>query len=711
MLSRVNVILALVFVSAGAEAFAIETKNYSIESGRNRLELTQSGTTLTVTKLGPRDMKDATSMQLLSGSVNGKKISSADLEVINVEQTTWNKNISTLTATLQHQSEPLKIIIKYTALGDTGVFGSDISLTNLGEKMLPIESCSSLFLQLNNERPTVRYLDATKNFERQMKEQVIEKEPFSINNKLAGRSTFNASTWWSIFEPKSNLSYTAQFAYSGNWSADFTPTKDTKRCDIGLGMVFDNKLPLILKKGASFTLPRAVVSVTTGNDLADTVRPMHHFLRQFVIPKQPANDPLLVTYNAWYCLGAKINEENLSKMIPLAANIGCEGIVVDANWHYCPGNDSADWSERLGDWVIDPTKFPNGLKPIIKLTHDRGMKFGLWFEPECASVKSNVFREHPDWFLKNNGKTVVFRKKRVHFDFAKPAVRAYMHGIIERIMKEGNLDWIKLDYNINIGNDFDSDEIDTEINTRLHDHIEGYYQWLDETMKKYPQLIIENCASGGFRSDIGIMAHTHTSWISDTTHPRCTPQIAWGALVEMPVEYCNHWIVGDSAVNAKIVRDGTITTTDMKSVDYLFQIAMHGQFGISSYLDKWSPEVTARAKENIKLYKRLRTVLFGADVYHLTKEPDAGYDPTSWMGIQYFNPASKQSVIFASRLWKSEPSHTFLPRALDAKAKYNIVIDGQSVGPRTGADLMQSGLKVSLEKEGYSQVIELKPKP
>jgi hypothetical protein len=130
---------------------------------------------------------------------------------------------------------------------------------------------------------------------------------------------------------------------------------------------------------------------------------------------------------------------------------------------------------------------------------------------------------------------------------------------------------------------------------------------------------------------------------------------------------------------------------------------------ISSYLEKWSPEVTARAKENIKLYKRLRMVLFGADVYHLTKQPAAGFDPKGWMGVQYLNPQSKQSVIIVSRLWESESSHTFLPRALDAAANYEVFIDSKLAGARTGADLMKAGFKVTLEKEGYSQVIELKP--
>ncbi len=205
-----------------------------------------------------------------------------------------------------------------------------------------------------------------------------------------------------------------------------------------MGMVFDNNSPLVLKKGKSFALSSCGCFVCNGNDLSDCILPLHRFMRKFVIPKSPSNNPLLVTYNPWYAYGATIDEKKLLQAIPLVADIGCEAFVLDANWHYCPGDPSLDWSDRLGDWVIDPKKYPNGLAPVIKAVRDRGMKFGLWLEPEVASLNSNVLKEHPDWFIKHNGKLMSIgsrSKRNAHLDFAKKEVRDWATGVIERLMK------------------------------------------------------------------------------------------------------------------------------------------------------------------------------------------------------------------------------------------------------------------------------------
>ena len=180
-----------------------------------------------------------------------------------------------------------------------------------------------------------------------------------------------------------------------------------------------------------------------------------------------------------------VDAESVSRLIPLAAEIGCEAFVIDANWHKCPGT-SPEWQDNLGDWVVNREKFPDGLTPIIKSVHDRGMKFGIWLEPEVASLSSDVFRQHPKWFLTLHGKPITkgtskmtHKPIRVHLDYSLPAVREQMMSVIDRLMQEGPIDWFEFDYNVDIGNDFDS-RGDLAENTRLYNHLEGYYQWLDD---------------------------------------------------------------------------------------------------------------------------------------------------------------------------------------------------------------------------------------
>ena len=252
-----------------------------------------------------------------------------------------------------------------------------------------------------------------------------------------------------------------------------------------------------------------------------------------------------------------------------------------------------------------------------------------------------------------------------------------MLAVLDRLMQEGQIDWFKFDYNIDVDNDFDLTGADAK-NTRLHEHLQGCYQWLDDIAKKYPQVILKNCASGGRRWDLGIARHTHAAWISDTVNPRFSPQVAYGALVEFAPETCNHWMVGDINPKRRGGYGATITTPDPAWWDFMFRIAMNGQTGISSRLDLWPPEALKRAQDNVSLYKRIRGTIHGADVYHLTDALAAGANPTGWMGLQYYQPIEGSCVVLIYRLGLSESEQSFRLKSLKPGQHYNVLADGKT---------------------------------
>lgn len=688
-------------------------KSWRIASGGNVLEVRQRDGIVSIAGLGPARQGNPVEMPLVSASIGGDAVLPRDLALSGVETTRNGDGTESLHLALKHPAKAVEFLVKYTAFGDTGTFGVDIGVRNAGREKVAVDRCASLCLQTVGAAPAVRYLEAVHNYlgnrqaiERNYRSVIVDGKPFKLGSEGSGRATSHYASWWSLFDPGSDTAYTAQLVYSGNWQATFTPDETTGTCRVAYEMTFDNGGPMELSPGASFSMPRAIVLVTPTDDLSNCVTGLHRFQRAYAIPRQPANDPPLVQYNTWYSLAGSLNShKEISKLIPLAARIGCEAFVIDANWHYCPNGKTNRWSESLGDWVINPERFPKGLAPVIKEVHKRGMKFGLWFEPEVASPSSDTFRNHPDWFLTFEGKPV-FKHGRYHLDYSKPEVRAWMTSIIDRTMREGKIDWIKLDYNINVGDQFDSTDGNVT-NTRLHNHLQGYYQWLDELVGKYPDLIIEHCASGGYRADLGILSHTHTGWISDSTNPRYSLQLAWGALVDMPPETCNHWMTGDVDPKAQSGGKTTITTTDPGWWDFMLRVPMNGQYGISSRLDDWPAAALDRAKENIALYKRIRKVIGGGDVYHLTGCPQVGYEPTGWMGIQYVRPSLNRSVLLCYRLGKSDKQHRFMLRGLEPHKKYRIAIDGKRGETRLGGDLMRNGLSVGLDREWLSRVIEL----
>ena len=243
------------------------------------------------------------------------------------------------------------------------------------------------------------------------------------------------------------------------------------------------------------------------------------------MPRVATNQPPLVQFNTWFPLGPAVNIANTIRAADAAAAIGAEVYVLDSGWY-----TSGDWERTLGDYQPDPHKFPRGLEELANHVHDKGMKFGLWVEIENAGIESRLFREHPEWCLPYGGKPWI-TANRCQLDFANPAVRQWASATVDRLVRRYQLDWIKIDYNIDVGDRFDPARSE-QSGRRLHDHLAGYYAWLDTIRAAHPDLVVENCASGGLRFDLGVMAHTHTAWLSDVVDPIASVALGYGCTVQ-----------------------------------------------------------------------------------------------------------------------------------------------------------------------------------
>jgi alpha-galactosidase len=327
------------------------------------------------------------------------------------------------------------------------------------------------------------------------------------------------------------------------------------------------------------------------------------------------------------------------------------------------------------------------------------MKFGLWVEIENAGVDSQLARAHPDWFLALNGAPIL-KDQRHHLNFANPEVRAWARATVDRLIRDYGLNWLKIDYNVDIGERFDPTG-DGPSGDVLYRHVQAYYNWLDELRAAHPDLLVESCSSGGLRFDLGILAHAHTTWLSDMVTPAPSAQLAYGCTVEFAPEVCNHWMVGDDD-------HGHVDLTKPPGWwDFLFRVPMNGQFGVSSRILDWSTELRACAAANIALYKRLRQTIDGADVYHLTAQP-AHDDPQGWMAIQYVAQDGGRSVVLAYRLAHGGDQETFRLRGLAAR-RYAVDADGRPAGSYTAEELAGRGLAVKLDAEWRAAVFELTP--
>ncbi|MCL2660249.1 MAG: alpha-galactosidase [Acidobacteriaceae bacterium] len=644
----------------------------------------------------------------LDGQAEGQAITPTELDLISEKTSSPRPGVDQLILVFHHKRLPLTIEAEYTAWGDTGVFTRALTITNTGTGAIRIERLPALSWDLPQGQYDLTYLWGGGGQERMMANEVLGPGSRRFMTS-SGRSTSSFSAWFCIHNQRSSTRYLAQLAYSGNWAMSFdrAPLHDgLKIADAGLhasmGMQFDFGGPLQLNVGESFRLP-AVAFTASGGDLDDAANQMHRYQRQYAFKIDAANEPPLVQFNTSFQFNhifqpfQKQTVANLKQSADLAAKIGAEVYVVDAGWY----SNADSWNTKLGDWQPDPAVFPNGMQEFSEYVRKLGMKFGLWVEIETVTTDSQLFHEHPDWYLQYNGEPIAWGPQgtRRHLDFSKPEVRAWARSVIDRLVKDYGIEWFKIDYNTEIGNDFDPAATDTRRADVLYRHLTSYYSWLDEIRSAHPGLIVEACASGGMRFDLGIMAHADTEWLSDESRPKQSLQLAYGCTVEFTPGVCNHWMVGDD-------KDAVVLPQDTpRWWDFMFRVPMNGQFGISSKTFLWPPELMRRATENVALYKRIREVIANGDAYHLTPQPD-NVKPVGWMAVQYVATPAR-SVLLAYRMEDDNLTRTFSLRGLDPSARYHISGEQQAAQDLTGKVLMEKGISVTLGEPWSATILEL----
>ena len=684
-------------------------KTWVLTSGPVEYRLRQQNEAVYLQYLGPTGRPDWpapgwpwTGAYETAGRIEGQDLLPEDLSLVDHQVSSAGAGVDELRLTFRHRRLPIELEVRYATQSDTGVFVRQVRVTNRGERPLHVESLPSLAWLLPAGAWDLDYLWGGWGQERQLATERLGPGARSFVSK-AGRSTRLFSPWFCLRHAGLGTRLLAQLAWSGNWQMQFDrpPTAQPLERDplrVELGVRFDFGGALTLPSGGTFETPPVAFTATDG-DLDDAANQLHRYQRQFVAARTPANNPPLVQFNSWYPFPGKMTVADMKRCADVAAEIGAEVFVLDAGWF-----NKTNWSAELGDWQADPVAFPNGLKELADHAHAKGMKFGLWLEIENLGTESQMFRQHPDWCFRYNGRAVL-NDQRYQLNFAKPEVRQWAFNVLDGLARELPLDWVKIDYNIDVGDRFDPPGIERS-GAALHGHVLNYYAWLDQVRAARPNLVIENCSSGGLRFDLGILGHTHTTWLSDVVDPIRSVQLAYGSTVEFLPEACNHWMVGDTD-NGKV---------DLNKPagwwDFMLRVPMNGQYGISSRVFEWNPELKQRATQAIADYKRLRTVIAGADVYHLTPPPPRD-QPSGWMGLQYVSANRQRSALMAYRLGQSPAEQVFKLRRLEPNREYRVWVDGQDRGQFSGQDLARTGFAVRLDAEWRAAIVELEaaPKP
>ncbi len=467
----------------------------------------------------------------------------------------------------------------------------------------------------------------------------------------------------------------AHLAWSGNHAMLAERLPDGRRY-LQLGELL-HPGEITLEPAESYRSPE-VTAVYSENGLSAATRQFHRRLR--ARPEHPRT-PRPVMFNTWEATYFDHKLDRLLELADRAAQIGAERYVLDDGWFGSRRDDTSG----LGDWIVSPEAHPQGLEPLITHVTGLGMSFGLWVEPGMVNPDSDLYREHPEWALANDGYEPVLARNQLVLDLARPEAFDHVLDRLDRLLTDHDITFLKWDMNRDhIGAGGATSKAGTHAQTA------AVYRLMDTLRCRHPSVEIESCSSGGARVDHEILRRTQRVWASDCTDPLERQMIQRGASLLIPPE-----IMG-----AHIGPERSHTTGRRHDLAFRAATALFGHFGIECDLLELSNSELDDLAEVVATHKRFRPLLHSGDTVRFDTE-----DTYSAHGV-YASDLSEALVSFA--VVAPTPSLTpprLLMPGLDPVRRYRVErvpLPGERAGPTfTAPPWWDEGVQLHGDELGY----------
>ena len=394
-------------------------------------------------------------------------------------------------------------------------------------------------------------------------------------------------------------------AFSGNHRHLAERTSSDQRLLGGGELLLPGEVAL--EQGGTYEGPWLYASY--GDGLDQVAARFHRHLRSrphHVDARRP------VTLNVWEAVYFDHDLERLTDLADRAAALGVERFVLDDGWFGSRRDDTSG----LGDWVVSPEVWPDGLGPLVDHVRAHGMEFGLWFEPEMVSEDSDVARAHPEWIMAPSPERMPLRSRNQQvLNLSIPEAYAHVRDQMLALLGAHQIGYIKWDQNRDLL------ESATRATGRaaVHDQTRAAYRLMDELRAAHPGLEIEACASGGARVDLGVLEHTDRVWVSDCIDPLERQQMHRWTSQLIPLEL----------MGSHIASGRSHTTGRLHTLGFRAHSALMGHLGIEWDLAAASEEELAELTAWITLYKERRELLFTGDLVRA----DRGESPLWLQGV------------------------------------------------------------------------------
>jgi alpha-galactosidase len=551
------------------------------------------------------------------------------------------------------------------------------------------------------------------------REASVQEEKLSFGKKSLEN---NYGTWSSFgFNPAFILStegkshedfgevISGAYAWTGSWKIDFNYNFNKLAHDRVqrqlLTISATNQVIAAdyhLDQGESLTTPKFILNYSA-QGTGQISRNFHRWCRQYSL--RDGETPRPIVLNSWEGAYFDFDEDALVDMMDGLVKMGGELFVLDDGWFGENGFARNSISSGLGDWQVNRTKLPQGLDYLIEQAKQRGLGFGLWFEPEMVSPNSELFSQHPDWVIQQPERDNILYRQQLVLDLSNPDVQEHVYQSIATVLTQHqNINYIKWDCNRSFTN-FGSQYLPKDKQSHLwYDYVQGLYAVYQRIEQNYPSVMLQVCASGGGRIDFGALKHHHEFWASDNTDALQRVFIQWGISHVYPAIACaNHVSICPNHQTGRHL-----------PLKFRFDVAMSGRLGLELKPSDLPEKSLYFVNQAVALYKTIRSIVCTGNLYRLKSPYESDYSVLS-----YLCDKEHTLVLFAYKInhFLGQLMPMVKLKGLNSTSDYLLeeinLLEGQAPHCNqdrlvlSGSDLMNRGIRLNLTEEYDSAIIKL----
>lgn len=525
------------------------------------------------------------------------------------------EDAQTLVISLQDPVLKMQIDLFYTAFEESDVITRHTEFRNYGGDSIRLTRALSLSMDLKHGPTQMLELCGTA-----LRETHVERRSIGTGisgfESRRGISSHQHNPFAALLNPETTETngeaWAVSLVYSGNFT--FQAERDmygSVRFQAGINPF---GFEWCLKPGERFATPEALL-VHSSHGLEEMSLRFHRFLRTRIARGKFRDQMRPILLNTWEASYFTFTHNSIMELAKAAASTGIELLVLDDGWF--GHRDNARSS--LGDWYPDLKKLPQGIQGLFRDINALGLDMGIWFEPEMISPDSDLYRAHPDWCLHVPDRKRTQWRYQLMLDLTRQDVQDYIVESVSNILSSCNIRYVKWDCNRRIteaGSALLPKEQSGEV---FHRYVLGLYAVLDRIVKQFPNVLFENCASGGARFDPGMMCYFSQNWVSDNTDAVSRLKIQHGASMVYPPVWITSHI--SASPNHQLERPAPISFRE--------HVCQPFNLGYELNLLQMSQEELAEVSLQVSRYKKLRPLVQFGNFHRLLSPFEGGL--TAWM--------------------------------------------------------------------------------